>query len=129
MAETRTLRILHIEDDPADAELAGIALEKAGVSCLIHRVASRKECIAALEDDGFDLVLSDSHGPDFDARSLLRLVRARLPETPFVFLSGSFYDNDPETLKAEGATDCLLKDDLDALVAMVRRLLAKSSPG
>ena len=117
------IRILHIEDDAADAELIGLALARAGIHCEIQVVASRKECIAALEEGGFDLVISDSHGPDFSALALLEAVRERLPEAPYVFLSGSYFDNDPEALKAEGATECLLKEDLDGLVTLVQRIV------
>lgn len=123
MGEARTVRILHIEDDPPDAELVGHALRRAGLDCDILVASSRRECIAALESDTFDLILSDSHGYDFKGLDLLVLVRQHLPDAPFLFLSGSYDDTDPEMLKAEGATDCLLKDDLDTLVPAIRRAL------
>lgn len=123
MNEKRVIHILHIEDDPADAELTEIALLGSGLLCDIRLARSRKECLAALENDTFDLVLSDSHGHDLKADDVLRLVREHLPQVPFIFLSGSFDDNDPEALKAEGATDCLLKDDLDELAPAIRRAL------
>jgi CheY-like chemotaxis protein len=121
--KTGTARILHIEDDPVDAELISLALQRAGLPCDIHLASSRKECLAALESGEFDLVLSDSHGHDFKDLDILRLVHDHLPDIPFIFLSGSFDDRDPETLKAEGATECLLKDDLDELAPAIKRVL------
>jgi CheY-like chemotaxis protein len=123
MNERPTLQILHIEDDEADAELVRLALLKPGFPCDILLARSRKECLEALESGTFDLALSDSHGHDFTDMDILHLVREYLPEVPFIFVSGSFDDTDPEMLKAEGATDCLLKDDLDALMPAVRRAL------
>ena len=116
----KKLHILHIEDDPADAELIGLALQDAQVDCDIQVVGSRKECLQALEEHGFDLVLSDSHGHDFEASDLLPLVRSHLPAVPFIYVSGSFLDKDPEALKAQGATGCVLKDDLDTLAELVQ---------
>jgi len=123
MSENTTMHILHIEDDPADAELTEIALRGGGLSCDIRLAKSRKECLSALESGEFDLVLSDSHGHDLKGLEVLHLVRERLPDVPFVFLSGSFDDCDPEELKAEGAAECILKDDLEALVLVIRRLM------
>src|SRR5690348_8535804 len=103
MSEKRIVHILHIEDDPADAELIEIALHGADLPCDIHLARSRSECLAALESGEFDIVLSDSHGHDLKGREVLRLVREHLPQVPFIFLSGSFDDIDPQELKAEGA--------------------------
>jgi CheY-like chemotaxis protein len=123
MEKTGKLRILHIEDDVADAELVRLALLRSGLDCDIRLATSRSECLAALDGDEFDLVLSDSHGHDILALDILRLVRQRLPHIAFLFVSGSFDDNDPETLKAAGATDCLLKDHLETLVPAIQRAL------
>lgn len=116
----KRLHILHIEDDAADAELIGLALQAAHLDCDIRVVKSRKECVQALEEGTFDLVLSDSHGHDFTASDLLPLVRGYLPAVPFIHVSGSFLDKDPEKLEAQGATGCVLKDDLGTLAGLVQ---------
>lgn len=118
----KRLHILHIEDDPADAELIGLALQDAQVECDIRVVRSRKECVQALDEQEYDLVLSDSHGHDFSASDLMTLVRTHLPAVPFIYVSGSFLDKDPETLRAQGAAGCVLKDDLGSLTALVEEV-------
>jgi sigma-B regulation protein RsbU (phosphoserine phosphatase) len=123
MEKTTKLRILHVEDDALDAELVSHALRMAGLDCTIHVAVSRRGCLEALERGTFDLVVSDSHGHDFTGPDILRLVRERLPDAPFIFLSGSFDDTDPEALKTQGAADCLLKDDLDSLAPAIRRAM------
>ena len=130
MDKTGRLRILHIEDDPADAELTSRALLASDLDCDIRLAMSQRDCLAILEQGGLDLILSDSRGYDFSGRDILRRVRQRMPQVPFIFLSGSFENIDPETLKAEGAADCLLKDELDKLVPAIRAALyaARTEP-
>lgn len=123
MAEPKRMRILHIEDDVLDAELIRRALYLTGVDYDIHLATSGKRCLEALETGSFDLVLSDSHGYDFTGLEILHLVRKHLPLVPFIFLSGSFDDTDTKMLKTEGATDCILKGDLDTLVPAIQRVL------
>ena len=57
------IRILYLEDDPDDAASIQSALEAEGVPCATTCVQSRDDFVAALEDGGIDLVLSDSALP------------------------------------------------------------------
>ena len=82
------LKILHLEDDPGDAELVQSVLTREKVDYDIQVVSRRSEFTAALERDGFDLVLADYSLPGFDGMSALAMVRERLPDLPFVFVSG-----------------------------------------
>lgn len=127
METIKKVRILHIEDNPIDAELIQLTLDRAGLNCEISLAASRSECLAALNQSTYDLILSDSHGHDLDVLDILGLVRGRLPDIPLLIVSGSFDDNNPETLRAKGATDCLLKDNLDALVTTIQRVFPAAS--
>jgi len=65
------LRILHLEDNPTDAELVRGMLEAAGVDCAIRRVETREAFQSALEREQFDLVISDFTLPSFDGLSAL----------------------------------------------------------
>lgn len=82
------LRILHVEDDPVDAELVAAALESDGLVCHVHRARSRTEFISALHEP-FDLILSDYSLPGFDGISAQQIAAARRPDLPFVFVSGT----------------------------------------
>jgi phosphoserine phosphatase RsbU/P len=117
------LRILHLEDDPGDAELVQSVLSREKVDYDIDVVSRRGEFTAALERDGFDLVLADFALPGFDGMSALAMVRERFPEVPFVFVSGTMgEDSAIESLKS-GATDYVLKNRLSRLVPAVMRAL------
>ena len=59
------LRILHLEDDAADAELIEAALAADGLVCEFLRVSSRGPFLTAL-DGAYDLIISDYSMPGFD---------------------------------------------------------------
>jgi len=120
------VRILHLEDDDMDAELIEATLG-AGLDCEIRRVITRAEFAEALEAGGFDVILADYALPAFSGPAALEAARARRPELPFIFLSGTLGDERAvDTLKA-GATDYVLKDHLSRLVPVVRRALDEAS--
>ena len=91
------LRILLLEDNPADAELILATLEKDGIRCDVLRVETQADFLGALERSSFDLILSDGSLPTFDGLSALKITReidairagsgAKSPQTPFIFVS------------------------------------------
>src|SRR4249920_223248 len=83
------LRILHLEDDPKDAELVKGVLESGGIPSRVTRVETREQFVAALERDAFDLILADFSLPSFDGLSALKLAVERRPDVPFIFVSGT----------------------------------------
>ncbi|HSN18127.1 MAG TPA: ATP-binding protein [Gammaproteobacteria bacterium] len=129
MEKSQPLHILHVEDDEVDAELIRQTLLRSDLDCRLTLAMSRDEYLRALDKSDVDLILSDNRGYDFDGLEVLRLVRRNHPSVPFLFLSGSFEGKDLERLKAEGANDCLLKSDAEALVPAIHRALAGNSPG
>src|SRR5215472_5173105 len=94
MEQARTLRVLHMEDDPAHAELIRRTLAKTGLGCDILLATTRGEFLSALERGRPDVILSDSHGHGFTGLEILELAQRRHPRVPFIFLSSSFDDND-----------------------------------
>jgi PAS domain S-box-containing protein len=121
---TPSVRVLHLEDDPGDALLVREALENDCFGCEIVNVDTREAFEAALDSDGFDLVLSDYALPSFDGITALAAARRKRPDLPFVFVSGTMGEELAiETLKA-GATDYVLKDRLGRLASSVQRALA-----
>jgi len=119
----RSLKILHLEDDPLAAELVLVRLESDGVDCEIVRVDTRGGFISALEGCPFDLILADYSLPSFDGLSALRIAREMCPELPYIFISGQMgEDIAVESLKS-GATDYVLKDRLSRLAPAIRRAM------
>ena len=73
------LRILHLEDNPADAELIQSMLEAGGIASTIQRVETPADFESALDQGCFDLIISDHTLPGFDGLSALGLAREKHP--------------------------------------------------
>jgi PAS domain S-box-containing protein len=118
--------ILLLEDDPKDAGLIEEILEANDFICRITRVQDRTAFLAALENGGFDLILSDHKLPSFDGLSALNLALSARPDIPFIFVSGNLGEETAiEALKV-GATDYVLKTRLSRLVPAVQRALREA---
>jgi len=115
------LRILHLEDDPHDRELAAAALAGDGIVCEIRRVDSRETFEAALIAETFDIILADYALPTFDGLTAQAIARRLCPDTPFIFLSGSLGEELAIDRLKDGATDYVLKQRMARLPSAVRR--------
>ena len=121
-----SLRILHLEDDPRDAELVQETLETDGIRCHVTRVETEADFIASLEQGGFDLILADYTLPSFDGLSALKIAQQAWPHVPFIFVSGTLGEEVAiEALKI-GATDYVFKTRLSRIVPSVRRALREA---
>lgn len=87
----RAVRILVVDNTPANRELARATLEPHGYR--ITAVASVNEARARLEAEQFDLILSDLHMPGDSGLQLLEMVRddPRWQGMPFVLTSSSVW--------------------------------------
>jgi two-component system cell cycle sensor histidine kinase/response regulator CckA len=120
------IRILHLEDVPADAELVHERLRAAGIDCDIEVVSDEGRFVAALDAGNLELILSDHELRGFNGTQALRLAVQRRPEVPFVFVSGSIGEEFAiESLKG-GATDYVLKERLSRLGPAVSRALREA---
>ncbi len=117
------LHILHLEDNPNDAELAAANLKTAGIDCTIRRVQDRKDFVAALEAGGVDLVLSDFTLPGFHGVYALAMLVERWPDLPVILLSGTVGEEFAIDSLKSGATDYVLKDRMARLAPAVRRAM------
>jgi CheY-like chemotaxis protein len=116
----KSIRILHLEDDPNDAFLAESAMRKSGVAFEIIRASNAIEYATALIANRFDLILSDNGIPGFGGMAALEK-RLQFPDVPFVFLSASGDDDIRGKLQA-GATDSISKNSLWRLEITVRQI-------
>ena len=120
------VRILHLEDDPVDAELIQAALAVENLDAHCTRVSTREEFIQALDEGTFHLVISDYSLPSFDGNTALRIVREKYPDLPFIIVSGRLGEEAAVESVRAGATDYVLKQRLSRLGPSVRRALAES---
>lgn len=121
------LKLLIVEDDALDAELAIAHLDSEGYACDWKRVQTSKNLIAALKAERFDLLLIDYNMPGFDGLTALKIIEGFDLEVPVIFLTGNLK---PElaidSIKA-GAIDFVHKDRLARLGSSVKRALEEFS--
>jgi diguanylate cyclase (GGDEF)-like protein len=117
------LRLLIVEDVPAEAEIAAWQLKAAGFQCTCTRVERESEFRAALREWRPHVILSDFSLPQFDGLTALAIAATEAPDVPFIFLSGTIGEEHAiQTLK-RGAVDYVLKTNLARLAPAVRRAL------
>jgi DNA-binding response OmpR family regulator len=121
-----TLRLLHLEDDDADADIVRKTLQHEGVICTVTRVETEADFRSSLAQGGFDLILADYTLPEFDGISALNLAREMLPDVPFIFLSGTLDEEVAIDALKIGATDYVFKTRLSRIVPSVRRALREA---
>ena len=117
-----SLRILHLEDDPLDAELIHRTVARWQVDVQWRTVDSVNGYADALKRHRFDAVVCDNSLPGMDGLQALQLARNTHPDVPFIVLSGNPDEQRAlECLKA-GANDYILKDGLWRLLPAMHYL-------
>src|SRR5262245_30417652 len=123
---TLPLRILHLEDNAADAELIQAALESDGFVVDVTCVETQAGFQAALAQ-GCDIILADNTLPAFDGLSALKLAAEACPQVPFVFVSGTLGEEVAIDALKRGATDYVLKEHLSRIGPSVQRALREAN--
>jgi two-component system, cell cycle sensor histidine kinase and response regulator CckA len=117
------LRLLHLEDDPVDAELISTILMDGKIPCRSQLVDTRQAFVEALKEGRMDLILADYSIPGFDGMTALTLARQHCPDVPFLFVSATIGEEVAIDAMHQGATDYVLKQRLGRLVPSVQRAL------
>jgi PAS domain S-box-containing protein len=120
---SKQISILHLEDDPVDADLIQEMISSGNISAAITRVQTREEFNESINRGGYDLILSDYKLPMFDGISAMRMAEERCPEIPFIFVSGALGEDAAIETLTRGATDYVLKSKLIRLVPAVKRAM------
>ena len=117
-----SLRVLILEDRPADAELMVWQLRRDGFEPDWRRVDSESEYLAHL-DPALDVILADYSLPQFDALRALDLLHESGLDIPFIVITGNLGDEVAVECMKRGAADYLLKDRLARLGQAVTHAL------
>ncbi|MDR6213705.1 PAS domain S-box protein [Paracidovorax wautersii] len=122
-----TLRVLAVDDVPANLELLQISLQRGG-----HKVtlaASGAQALAAFLQQRFDVVLMDLQMPDMDGLETTRRLRGiehaeQRQATPIVALSASVLEQDRRNARAAGMDGFATKPvDSLRLMAEIARVI------
>ncbi|MFT7325676.1 MAG: PAS domain S-box-containing protein [Candidatus Azotimanducaceae bacterium] len=119
------IRILILEDDPADVALLKLNMEKGGLSFTARVVETQDGLLEELHGFRPDVIISDYTLPSFSGTDALRLVREESWDLPFILVSGTISEEQAiEALQLQ-ATDYLLKGNLGRLVPALKRALSE----
>lgn len=121
------MKILHLEDNPHDAELVREQLLEEWPDCDIKAVATRNAFLSEVQHGEHDLILSDFTLASFNGLEALKIARNHRPDTPFIFLSGTIGEDRAIAAVKAGAHDYVLKDHMKRLIVALRSALRDSA--
>lgn len=116
-----TIKLLHLEDNEADALLVQKILQKANIQFEYTFVDNEEDYCNALLNKPIDIILSDYHLPDYSGTEALLLAKTKYPSIPFVFVSGTMGEDIAIESLLNGATDYVLKNKLERIVPAIQR--------
>ena len=105
-----TLRLLIVEDDTTDAELAIRELRKNGFDPQFRRVDTREAFLNGLAEDRPDVIIYDHNLPHFSSSEALELAQQRELGIPFIIVSHAIGDEEAVALMRGGAAELKLGD-------------------
>lgn len=117
-------RVLVVDDETSVCILLSEKLSREGFDC--STCSSAEEALTCLEQDAFDLIISDLKMPGLSGLALLQEARKKHPHSAFLMATG--VDDIRVGIQAmkQGADDYLVKPfQLEAVVASVVRALEK----
>lgn len=115
--------IVHLEDDPLDAELIAGEIEQVLPDAEVLLVDNETDFLARLKDRKVTLALVDLHIPGTDTLAVIASARQRFELLPIILLSGAVSPEGVTRALEAGATDCVLKDHLGRLGFVLQRAL------
>jgi PAS domain S-box-containing protein len=122
----KEIRILFVEDVPADVVIVNHELRKAGLAFRSRRVDTKDAFLSELLHNPPDLILSDHGLPCFDGFTALAIARDKCPDVPFIFVTSSLGEETTIATFEGGATDYVLKKDISKLAPAVLRALREA---
>ncbi|MBN1199625.1 MAG: PAS domain S-box protein, partial [Bacteroidales bacterium] len=122
----KKLKILFVEDLPADAEIAMREIRKEKIGFDVMVVDSATTFREALTEFEPDLIISDYAMPVFDGMTALNITRSQPHYIPFIMLTGSINEETAVACLKAGADDYVLKERIKRLPFAVREVLRKA---
>ena len=120
------LKVLLVEDSEEDSQLLVRELTRGGYAPVHRRVETAPDLRRALEDEEWDIVLSDYRMPAFDAPGALEVLHESGQDLPFIIVSGKIGEDLAVAAMKSGANDYLMKGNLARLVPVVERELREA---
>lgn len=119
------LNLLLVEDRADDADLVRLVLKRASMDVVIELVETESQIRSALERRTIDVVVTDLSLPQFDGFRVIRMVQQFDEAIPVIALSGTYGEDFAVDAMRAGASDYVLKSQLNRLPHAIRGALEK----
>jgi PAS domain S-box-containing protein len=119
------VKILFVEELPADAEMARREILKGGIDFTYELVDTEPGFRKQLDEFKPDIVVSDYSMPTFDGMSALKITRAHAKHLPFVMLTGSMNEETAVACMKAGANDYVIKEQIKRLPFAIKEAIDK----
>ena len=106
----RSIRVLHVDDDPDFGELTATGLERDNDHFTVETATSAAEGIECIERQPPDCIVSGYNLPRENGIKFLQCVREDHPELPFILFTGTGSEQVASTAISAGVTDYIEKD-------------------
>ncbi len=122
----KNLKVLLVEDMENDALLILRELRKQNYEPSYKRVDTADAMQAALENDIWDIILTDHNMPSFNSSNALEIRKQKAPHLPIILVSGTIGEEATVQAVKAGIDDFVNKADLDRLVPVMERVLRET---
>ncbi|MCD2203295.1 PAS domain S-box protein [Halobacterium sp. KA-6] len=110
MSTTTPIHVLHVDDEPAFAEMVAEFLTREDDQIEITTATSAADGLTHLEDTHFDCIVSDYDMPAQNGIEFLNAVRDTHPDLPFILFTGKGSEEIASDAISAGVTDYLQKE-------------------
>jgi PAS domain S-box-containing protein len=120
------IRVLIVEDSEDDALLTLRELKNGGYDSSYRVVSDPDSLSAALDEQEWDIILSDFQLPSFDGWAALEIVQAKGIDVPFIVISGVLMEERAVEILKAGASDYVRKGNWSRLIPAIGRELREA---
>jgi hypothetical protein len=124
---SKTIRVLFVEDSEDDLLILLLELKRAGYAPVYQRVETIENLQSALNENVWDVVISDYRMPHFSAPDALHHLKESGLDIPFIVVSGAIQEEVAVAVMRAGASDYLMKDNLTRLVPAIEREIEEAA--
>lgn len=124
--DDKPLRILLVEDNRYDFQLAQRTLARSELNCKLTWVSRFDEALLHLQKDSFDVVVLDHNLPDATGIEIFRQLLTENIDVPVVFVTGTGNEQTAVEALKMGAEDYLVKDPSGEYLKLLPTVLIKA---
>lgn len=121
----KQLNILFLHNNPLEVDEIHQVLQNHGLDFNSTIVSTKENYLAALDEDEFDLILSDHTLKDFDADEALLIRNNKKLLTSFLLISNNLSDHIAVNIAQDITSDVLINERLHLLPSAIKQVISR----